>query len=201
MLMVTLTMGCSQMVTLTLVMLSRHHRNLDPIEWACDAEGQERVCEVTATKPQKRKKSPRAPRIRVPNSERALFTIDDGHFVGVLQRLSLSGGSALLSKGPIPKGTMADIDLKTSMEEFTPRSNFFTLAPMAFRSPRRSASSRWDRQARTALPLLPNRLEKEGYSDVTQTGMDAFTTSASAAVGKLLSSIRRLASTTVASRA
>ena len=63
---------------------------------------------------QKPYKGPRAPRIRVPNSERALFTVDGVHFVGVLQRLSLTGGSAVLSKGPIPHGTMGDIALNTT---------------------------------------------------------------------------------------
>ena len=64
-------------------------------------------------KPQKSGKASRAPRIRVPNSERALFTVDNARFVGVLQRLSLTGGSAVLSKGPIPKGTMGEIVLNT----------------------------------------------------------------------------------------
>jgi hypothetical protein len=64
-------------------------------------------------KPQKSSKVSRAPRIRVPNSERALFTVDDIRFVGVLQRLSLTGGSAVLSKGPITHGALGDITLNT----------------------------------------------------------------------------------------
>lgn len=55
----------------------------------------------------------RPPRIRVPNNERALFTVDDRQFVGVIQRLSLTGGSAILAKGPIPHGTMGTMGLKT----------------------------------------------------------------------------------------
>jgi hypothetical protein len=159
------------------------------------------VCKVTATKQQKRKKSPRAPRIRVPNSERALFTMNETHFVGVLQRLSLSGGSALLSKGPIPKGTMADIDLKTVYGRVHAEIEFLQTGadgiPLAqafrFVSMGPTSSNR--------LALAAKQLEKEGYSDVTQTAMDALTTSASAAAGKLLNSIRRLAATTIASRA
>jgi hypothetical protein len=55
----------------------------------------------------------RPPRIRVPNNERAIFTVDDRKFIGVIQRLSETGGSALLSKGPIAKGTFGEMDLGT----------------------------------------------------------------------------------------
>jgi hypothetical protein len=50
-------------------------------------------------------KSQRPPRIRVPNNERALFTVESEKFIGVIRRISLTGGSALLSKDPIPEGT------------------------------------------------------------------------------------------------
>ncbi len=68
---------------------------------------------IIVKKSQKPRQASRAPRIRVPNSERALFTVDGLPFVGVLQRLSLTGGSAFLSKGPISHGTMGDIALST----------------------------------------------------------------------------------------
>jgi hypothetical protein len=55
----------------------------------------------------------RPPRIRVPNQERAIFTVDNQKFVGIVQRLSLTGGSALLVKGPIPKGTLGEMALST----------------------------------------------------------------------------------------
>jgi len=73
---------------------------------ACHAAG-------TVSKPQKSAKRTRAPRIRVPNSERALFTVDGARFVGVIQRLSLTGGSAVFNKSPIPHGTIGDISLNT----------------------------------------------------------------------------------------
>jgi len=55
----------------------------------------------------------RPPRIRVPNQERAIFTVDNQKFVGIVQRLSVTGGSALLIKGPIPKGTLGEMALST----------------------------------------------------------------------------------------
>ena len=59
------------------------------------------------------KKINRPSRIRVPNRERAIFTVDNQKFVGIIQRLSETGGSALLVKGPIPKGAFAVLELRT----------------------------------------------------------------------------------------
>jgi hypothetical protein len=110
-------------------------------------------------KAQKPDKSSRPPRIRVPNGERALFTVDAARFVGVIQQLSLTGGSTVLPKGPVPHGTVADMSLKTVFgrvdakieflhtgadgfsEGWMRRSNFFTPGPMATRAPRHFASS------------------------------------------------------------
>jgi len=52
---------------------------------------------------------PRPPRIRVPNQQKAIFTVDNEKIVGIVQRLSSTGGSALLTKGPIPKGTLGEM--------------------------------------------------------------------------------------------
>ncbi len=51
----------------------------------------------------------RPPRIRVPHQQKAVFIVDNQKLVGVVQRLSLTGGSALLVKGPIPQGTLGEI--------------------------------------------------------------------------------------------
>ena len=55
----------------------------------------------------------RPPRIRVPHQQKAIFTVDNQKFVGIVQRLSLTGGSALLVKGPIPNGTLGEMVLGT----------------------------------------------------------------------------------------
>ena len=54
-------------------------------------------------------RKPRPPRIRVPHQQKAIFTVDNQKLIGVVQRLSLTGGSALLVKGPIPQGTLGEI--------------------------------------------------------------------------------------------
>lgn len=64
-------------------------------------------------KPQKRGKRARPPRIRVPNNERALFTVDSRPLVGLIKCLSLTGGSTVLIKGPLPPGTLAKMALNT----------------------------------------------------------------------------------------
>ena len=61
----------------------------------------------------RKSKSTRAPRIRVPNKEKALFIVDTEKLVGVVQRLSLTGGSVILAKGCVPHGTMAVMGLNT----------------------------------------------------------------------------------------
>ena len=48
----------------------------------------------------------RPPRIRVPHQQKAIFIVDNQKLVGVLQQLSLTGGSALLLKQHIPQGTL-----------------------------------------------------------------------------------------------
>lgn len=55
----------------------------------------------------------RPPRIRVPNEEKVIFTVDHQKFLGIVQRLSLTGGSALLVKGSFPVGTLAEMALGT----------------------------------------------------------------------------------------
>ena len=49
----------------------------------------------------------------MPNQQRAIFTVDDGKILGVVQRLSLTGGSALLAKGSLPKGTLGEVAFGT----------------------------------------------------------------------------------------
>jgi hypothetical protein len=56
----------------------------------------------------------RPPRIRVPYQQKALFTVNHQKLVGVVQRVSLTGGSALLTRGPIAEGTLGEILFATA---------------------------------------------------------------------------------------
>jgi len=57
----------------------------------------------------RKSRKPRAPRIRVPHQQKAIFTVGNEKLIGVVQRLSLTGGSTLLGKGPIPTGTLGEV--------------------------------------------------------------------------------------------
>ena len=169
-----------------------HDRNLDRAFAACHAE--------IVTKSQKSRKTPRAPRIRVPNNERALFTVDGTRFVGVLRRLSLTGGSAVLSKGPIAHGTMGDIVVNTVFGKVSAQIEFLQTGadgvPLAhafrFLAMGETSSKRFAAAAK--------QMEREGYSDAPQTKPSPLSAPASEALGQLLHSVRRLAATLVANR-
>ena len=154
----------------------------------------------TVKKSVKSRKTARAPRIRVPNSERALFTINDTRLVGVLQRLSLTGGSAVLSKGPIPHGTMGEIVMNTVHGKVAAHIEFLQTGadgiPLAqafrFLAMEERSSQRFAAAAR--------QMEKEGFSDAPEPSSSALHAPAGEALGMLLHSVRRLASTIIANR-
>jgi len=140
-------------------------------------------------KPNNSRKRGRPPRIRVPNNERALFTVDNRQFVGVIQRLSLTGGSAILAKGPIPKGTMGMMGLKTVFGNVTAHVEFLhtgadgTPLAQAFRFLAMDDASAERFKAAAA------QMVDEGFSDAAGAGQAGQTFS------KLLHSVRRLAAT------
>jgi hypothetical protein len=116
-------------------------------------------------KTQKPRKIARAPRIRVPNRERALFIVDTQKFVGVVQRLSLTGGSAILSKGPIPPGTVARIGLKTVFGSVTAQIQF--LQPGAEGIPLAQAFRflGMDEVSSRRFALAAEQMQSAGFSD------------------------------------
>jgi hypothetical protein len=132
-----------------------------------------RLLVMLVTMREKTEKSPkikRAPRIRVPNNERALFTVDTQKCVGVVQRLSLTGGSAILAKGPVPPGTLAEMGMKTVFGKVTAHIQFLQTGaegiPLAqafhFLDMDEVSSQRFHRAA--------EQMQSAGFSDVEQTG-------------------------------
>lgn len=55
--------------------------------------------------------SVRAPRVNVPNKERALVALGNQHIAGILCKLSATGGTVRLPRS-LAKGTVADLTLK-----------------------------------------------------------------------------------------
>jgi hypothetical protein len=151
-------------------------------------------------KPQKPRHSTRAPRIRVPNSERALFTVDSVPFVGVLQRLSLTGGSAVLSKGPIPHGTMGDIALSTTYGKVSAQIEFLQTGADGVPLAQAFRFLAMEDTSAERLATAAKQMEEEGFSDAPAAKSSRLALPASEAMGLLLQSVRRLAVTLVANR-
>lgn len=170
-----------------------HCRNLDRAPPACDA--------VIVKKSQKPRRIARAPRIRVPDNERAVFSIDGDRFVGVLQRLSLTGGSAVLSKGPIARGTMGDVAMKTVYGKVCAHVEFLQTGADGVPLAQAFRFLAMDDTSAKRFAAAAKQMEEKGYSDAPDSKPSALSAPASETLGHLLHSVRRLAATLVASRA
>ena len=65
----------------------------------------------SATSPERRKRSPR---VRVPSNEPVNFVVDGKPVAGQLQKISITGGLAVLAQ-PVKPGSFADIELQTAV--------------------------------------------------------------------------------------
>jgi hypothetical protein len=151
-------------------------------------------------KPQKPGKTPRAPRIRVPDSERALFAIDGVRFVGVLQRLSLTGGSAVLARGPIPHGTMGEITINTINGKVTAHIEYLQTGADGVPLAQAFRFLAMDDASAKRFSAAAKQMEEEGFSDAPQLKSSPLSAPASETLGQLLNSVRRLAATIVTHR-
>ncbi|MFY9559396.1 MAG: hypothetical protein WAQ52_04110 [Terriglobales bacterium] len=150
-------------------------------------------------KPDKSSKKTRAPRIRVSNNERALFVVDDAKFVGVIQRLSLTGGSAVLAKGPIPKGAMGELVLNTVFGRVTAQIEFLQTGADGIPLAQAFRFLAMDDDSSRRFAAAARQMEKEGFSDAPQKA-SARAGQASETLNQLLHSVRRLAATIVSTR-
>jgi len=155
---------------------------------------------LTVVKKPQKNKSPRAPRIRVPNSERAVFSIDGVRFVGVLQRLSLTGGSAVLSKGPIPRGSMGEIALSTVFGKVSTHIEFLQTGADGVALAQAFRFLAMDDASSRRFAAAAKQMEEEGFSDAQPAKASPLSVPAGEALGMLLHSVRRLAATLVANR-
>ena len=140
---------------------------------------------------QRRRKGARAPRIRVPNNERALFTVDNHKFVGVIQRLSLTGGSAVLSKRPIPQGTLAEMRLNTVFGKVTAQIEFLHTAADGIPLAQAFRFLQMDDVSCERFSAAAEQMERAGFSDVEEK-RNPLGDPASQSLSKLLDGMRRL---------
>jgi hypothetical protein len=145
-----------------------------------------------SSKPDKSRKKSRAPRIRVPNNERAIFIVDESKFLGVIQRLSLTGGSAVLAKGPIPRGAMGKMILNTVFGKVTAQIEFLQTNADGIPLAQAFRFLAMDDDSSRRFTAAASQMEKEGFSD---TPSKTSPLSRNAPLGQLLSSVRRLAAT------
>jgi hypothetical protein len=139
----------------------------------------------------------RAPRIRVPNNERAVFTIDDHNFVGVIQRLSLTGGSAVLSKGPIHHGTMGTMALGTVFGKVTAQIEFLQTGADGVPLAQAFRFIAMDDASSRRFAAAAKQMEEKGFSDQPRGRTSA---TGSQALSNLLFSVRRLAASITSNR-
>ncbi len=147
-----------------------------------------------SSKPDKSRnsKKSRAPRIRVPNNERAIFSVDESKFLGVIQRLSLTGGSAVLAKGPIPRGAMGKLILNTVYGRVTAQVEFLQTGADGIPLAQAFRFIAMDDDSSRRFSAAASLMEKEGFSDAPPKTSPL---SGKAPLGQLLNSVRRLAAT------
>ncbi|MBZ5718933.1 MAG: hypothetical protein LAO03_00985 [Acidobacteriia bacterium] len=133
----------------------------------------------------------RPPRIRVPNQERALFTVDASRFIGIIQRLSLTGGSAILAKGPIPPGTTGEMSLSTVFGKVTAHIEFLHAGADGVPLAQAFRFVAMDDTSTQRFEAAAKQMENAGFSDVEEKE-DSLGDLAASSLSKLRDSIRRL---------
>jgi hypothetical protein len=150
-----------------------------------------------AQKPQKPGKKVRAPRIRVPNSERAVFAVDEERFIGVLHRVSRTGGSAVLSKGPIPRGTMGNFTMRTVYGRVDAHIEFLQTGADGIPLAQAFRFLSMDDISTGRFNAAATQMEKAGFSDAPEEKKPG---AGSDGLNRLLHSVRRLAATIVSAK-
>jgi hypothetical protein len=146
---------------------------------------------VMAKKSEKPNRHNRPPRIRVPNNERALFTVDAKKHVGVIRRLSLTGGSAVLTSGPIPEGTMGEMDLGTVFGKVTAQIEFMHCGADGMPLAQAFRFIDMDEISSKRFSAAAKQMEKAGFSDAEEKG-NPLGNLASQTLSKLRNSIGNL---------
>ena len=144
-------------------------------------------------------KRTRPPRIRVPNQERALFTVDDSRFIGVIRRLSLTGGSAILAKGPIPQGTAGQMSLSTVFGKVTAHVEFLHSGADGVPLAQAFRFLTMDEVSAERFEAAAKQMEVAGFSDLEEKEGSLGDLAANS-LGKLRDSVRRLSAVITAVR-
>jgi hypothetical protein len=126
--------------------------------------------------------------------------VDDVRFVGVLQRLSLTGGSAVLSKGPIPHGTMGDLTMNTVYGKVSAHIEFLQTGADGVPLAQAFRFLAMEDKSAERFAAAAKQMEIEGFSDAPEDKPSTLSSPASETLGLLLHSVRRLAASLVTNR-
>ena len=104
----------------------------------------------------------------MPNNERALFTLGNQKIIGVLRQLSLTGGSAVLTKGPIPEGSLAIMSLKTVFGKVEAQIQFLHTGADGIPFAQAFQFLHMDDVSRKRFTAAAEQMQREGFSDVEE---------------------------------
>jgi hypothetical protein len=110
----------------------------------------------------------RPPRILVPNNEKALFTVSNEKFVGTIQRLSLTGGSAIFTKGPVPDGAYGEMVLKTVFGNVTAEIQFLHAGADGIPHAQAFSFMEMDDVSSKRFGAAVEKMEDAGFSDAVE---------------------------------
>jgi hypothetical protein len=119
-------------------------------------------------------RKPRPPRIRVPHQQKAIFTVENQKLVGVVQRLSLTGGSALIVKGPIREGTLGEIVFGTVFGKVNAQIEFLHRGADGVPLAQAFAFLTMDSVSSQRLNRAIEEMHASDLSDLKQTPIDTF---------------------------
>lgn len=110
----------------------------------------------------------RPPRIRVPNEEKVIFTVDHQKFVGIVRCLSLTGGSALLIKGSFPAGTLGELALGTVFGKVSAHIEFLHLGADGVSQAQAFRFLTMDDVSTKRFKAAVKQMQMAGFSDVAE---------------------------------
>ena len=115
-------------------------------------------------------------------------------------RLSLSGGSAVLSKGPITPGTMGNITMKTVFGKVSAQVEFLHTGADGVPLAQAFRFLTMEDESLQRFTAAAKQMEEEGFSDAVPSHPSGLSAPASETLGLLLHSVRRIAASLVASK-
>jgi hypothetical protein len=100
--------------------------------------------------------------------EKAIFTVDQQKFVGIVRCLSLTGGSALLVKGSFPEGTLGGMALSTVFGKVSAHIEFLHLGADGVPLAQAFRFLAMDEISSKRFKAAVKQMQLAGFSDIVQ---------------------------------